>query len=192
MALSSGTRTLLGEILSWVVLAAACAGTLIYYQDLKRLTATVLGMSTAERIAAATPASHGPSHGEVKSNRGGTVELHATSNGHFQARVDVNGRSIDVMVDTGASMVALTFEDAEKAGIFLRDIDYTQRVSTANGIARIAPVTLSRVSIGGITVHNVEAAVAEPGKLQISLLGMTFLSRLDRVDMRSGTLLLQD
>ena len=70
------------------------------------------------------------------------------------------------MVDTGASIVALTFEDAERAGLYIRDRDYTQRVNTANGLARIAPVTLDRVSIGDIMVRNVPAAVSEPGQAQ--------------------------
>ena len=96
------------------------------------------------------------------------------------------------MVDTGASIVALTFEDAERAGLYIRDSDYTHRVNTANGLARIAPVTLDRVAIGEIMVRNVPAAVSEPGKLTTSLLGMSFLSRLQRVDMRRGVLVLHE
>ena len=97
-----------------------------------------------------------------------------------------------MLVDSGASIVVLTYEDAERAGIYVRERDYTQRVSTANGVTRVAPMTLDRVSIGGITVRDVEAAVSEPGRLGQSLLGMTFLGRLQRVDMRPGVLVLQD
>ena len=96
------------------------------------------------------------------------------------------------MVDTGATMIALTYEDAERAGLSLKNSDFTQAVTTANGVARVAPVTLDRVSIGDITVRNVPAAVAERGRLKTSLLGMTFLSRLSRFDMRSGILVLQE
>jgi aspartyl protease family protein len=96
------------------------------------------------------------------------------------------------MVDTGATMVALTYEDASRAGMYIRDRDYTQRVSTANGAARVAPVILDRVSVGTITVRNVPAAVSEPGMLATSLLGMSFLGRLQRVDMRSGVLVLSE
>ena len=85
--------------------------------------------------------------------------------GHFHARAEINGRPIDVMVDTGASIVALTYEDARRAGVYVRDSDFTHRVSTANGLARVAPVTIDRVSIGDITVRNVPGAVTEPGKL---------------------------
>ena len=83
------------------------------------------------------------------------------------------------MVDTGASQVALTFEDASRAGIYVRDRDFTQQVRTANGVARVAPVTLDRVSIGDITVRDVPASVSERGMLGTTLLGMSFLKRLE-------------
>jgi aspartyl protease family protein len=88
--------------------------------------------------------------------------------------------------------VALTAEDAEAAGIFVTDKDFTHRIQTANGTARVAPVTLDRVSIGDITVREVRGVVSEAGAMTVSLLGMTFLNELDRVDMRSGKLILQD
>ena len=120
-----------------------------------------------------------------------TVEIRAASNGHFHTTAYVNGRPMDVMVDTGATMVALTWEDARQAGLFLKNEDFRHKVSTANGSARVATVTLDSVSIGDITVRNVRAAVAEPGKLQTTLLGMTFLGELGRTEMTRGTLLLQ-
>ncbi|NJR41508.1 MAG: TIGR02281 family clan AA aspartic protease, partial [Akkermansiaceae bacterium] len=72
--------------------------------------------------------------------------------------------------------------------IYLRPQDFTHGVSTANGRAKVAPVTLGRVAIGEITVRDVRAVVSEPGRLQTSLLGMSFLGRLSRFEMRSGTL----
>jgi aspartyl protease family protein len=56
----------------------------------------------------------------------------------------------------------------------------------------VAPVTISRISIGDITVRNVAAVVSERGKSERSLLGMSFLGRLSRVEMRGGTLVLQE
>ena len=125
------------------------------------------------------------------SRTSGTVRLRAASNGHFETTAYINGRPVEVMVDTGASMVALTWEDARRAGIFLTDADFKHKVGTANGTARVAVVTLSDVSIEDITVHDVRAAVAEPGKLETTLLGMTFLSRLARTEMSRGVLLLE-
>ena len=98
----------------------------------------------------------------------------ASSGGHFETAADINGNEIDVMVDTGATLVALTYEDAERAGLHLKSSDFTQGVRTANGTGKVAPVTLSSISIGDITVRNVKGAVAEPGKLHKTLLGMSF------------------
>lgn len=187
MSISAGTRSLMDEVVTWAVVAAMCAGMLTYYDELKQMTGLSLGASPAQQSADA--AATGPQPDE---HSGYSVELRAGNNGHFSTPAEVNGRDIEVMVDTGASMVALTYEDAERAGIYLNDSDFTGRVSTANGAARVAPITLDRVSIGDITVRNVEAVVSQPGNLHVTLLGMTFLSRLDRVDMRSGRLLLQD
>ena len=63
-------------------------------------------------------------------------------------------------------------------------------MSTANGIAKVAPVVLSRVRVGSITVRNVQAAVAEEGALDVNLLGMSFLGRLKSFNMRGNELIL--
>jgi aspartyl protease family protein len=121
-----------------------------------------------------------------------TVQLKAGPHGHFYSRIHVNGRVVEAMVDTGASVVALTFEDAGRAGIHVRDPEFTHRVTTANGVARVALVTLDSVAIEDITVHNVRAAVAEPGKLSKTLLGMSFLGQLRRTEMSRGVLVLEE
>jgi aspartyl protease family protein len=180
----------LKEAASWTAVAGICVGAIVYFDDLRRLTNHALGLPSPQEItefAAVEKPSAAPS---VQNN--GTVEIPAGSNGHYQTEAEANGRPIQVLVDTGASMVALTYEDAETAGIYLKPSDFTHTVSTANGIGRVAPVMLDRVSIGSITVRNVEAAVSEPGRLTMSLLGMSFLGRLERVDMRSGVLVLHD
>jgi aspartyl protease family protein len=122
----------------------------------------------------------------------GTVTLPAGDYGHFRAEAEINGRDIDVMVDTGASLVALTYDDARRAGIFVTPSNFTHTAQTANGIARVAPVTIPRISIGDITVRNVPAVVSERGASERTLLGMSFLGRLSRVEMRGGTLVLQE
>lgn len=119
------------------------------------------------------------------------VTLRAGDYGHFNTEAEINGRTVDVMVDTGASLVALTYEDAERAGIFVRPSDFNRIAQTANGNARVAPVTISRIEIGGLMVRNVPAVVSQAGRSQRTLLGMSFLSRLSRVEMRAGTLVLQ-
>lgn len=187
---SSGTRGLLGEMMSWVFLAAVGAAALFHYDDIKSVTSAALGLPSPEEYArelAEAKKAVAPPAGS-----GGAVELRAERSGHFLTAAEINGRGVDVMVDTGATLVALSYEDAERAGIYLKPQDFTHGVSTANGRAKVAPVTLSKVSIGDITVRDVRAVVSEPGRLNTSLLGMSFLGRLSRFEMRSGTLYLQD
>lgn len=186
MALSPGTRSLLGELASWTAAAAILVAGIVHYDTLRSTLVAAVGVDQA-------PVSDEPAI-EARSvtppSASGSEELKAHADGHYYARAEINGRSLDVMVDTGASMVALTYEDAERAGLRLRPSDFTARVSTANGYAAVAPVTLDRVSIGRITVRNVHAAVTERGRMDKTLLGMSFLSRLERVDISAGRLLL--
>ncbi len=190
MTMTSGKKQLLREAVSWGVVAVIGVAAFSHFENLKTGAERMLGLPTPDEVAELHAAAQLSASRPAK--RGSMVELTAESNGHFNTEADINGRPIDVMVDTGATMVALSYEDAERAGIFLGDSDFTRAVSTANGVARVAPVTLERVSIGGITVRDVPAAVAEPGRLKTSLLGMSFLSRLSRFDMRSGRLTLHE
>jgi len=185
MALSAGMRQAVGAAAGWLTLASAAAVSLHYLHEIQGATRAILGLETSRPPnRAAAPVRSAPG------NR--IVEIKAGAHGHYFTSAEVNGRSVDVLVDSGASIVALTYDDARRAGVVVRGSDYTQRVSTANGFARVAPVVLDRISIGAITVRHVPAAVTEPGSLATSLLGMSFLARLQRVDMRAGTLLLQE
>lgn len=191
---SSGHRALLSEVASWVFFAGVMVVCVTHFDALKaaghRLMGTDPGILAAMRAGEGVgePAAVEPPVAES----GYTVELPIGQDGHYHTDVEINGRTVAVMVDSGASVVALTAEDAETAGIFVTDRDFTARIQTANGTARVAPVFLDDVSIGDITVRDVRAVVSEPGALHVSLLGMTFLNQLDRVDMRSGKLILQD
>jgi aspartyl protease family protein len=187
MALTSGTRSLLSELASWGAAAAILVAGVVHYETLRTSLGDALGIGApSEQVAAGVTRSETPDG----ANGGGTEELNASADGHYYAEAEVNGRTLDVMVDTGASMVALTFEDAERAGLRLKPSDFTARVNTANGPAAVAPVMLDRVSIGGIEVRDVRAAVCERGRLDKTLLGMSFLSRLERVDISQGRLTL--
>jgi aspartyl protease family protein len=185
MSMSSGTRSVVMEAAGWGFAAVLVAFAIANFGSFAKLPGR---STTAGGDAAIESGTDAP-----QNKRGGAqVELEAGDNGHYRTEAEINGRPINLMVDTGASMVVLTFEDAEAAGIFLNDSDFTHQASTANGIARIAPVKLDRVSIGDITVRNVEAAVSEQGKLSQTLLGMSFLSRVAHVEMSGGKLRLSD
>ncbi len=114
----------------------------------------------------------------------------ADAHGHFWTNALVNGQSLKVVVDTGATIVSIRNEDAAALGVYLQPADYTVPVSTANGAARMAPVKLREIQIGSILLYDVDALIGEPGALSANLLGMTFLSRLSRVEMDQGALLL--
>jgi aspartyl protease family protein len=96
-----------------------------------------------------------------------------------------------MVLDTGASAVVLTRDDAKAAGLPLEVLNYTVNIDTANGRARAAPVTLDRLAIGGLVERSVEALVAQPGQLKMSLLGMSFLNRLQSWQVSGDRLVLK-
>ncbi|MCK3780723.1 TIGR02281 family clan AA aspartic protease [Ensifer sesbaniae] len=120
------------------------------------------------------------------------VVLHRMLNGHFETGVTINGKDISMLVDTGASSIALTYEDAERIGLDPENLSYIVTVMTANGRAQAAPVMLEEISVGPITRRNIGATVAAKGRLDQSLLGMSFLSTLDMLQMRTDELRLRD
>ena len=184
---SSGSRNLVQMMAGWCVVLAVCGAIVVRGDDIRAM----LGLAFSGADLVPEPGRAVVAQKQTsKSDR--TVVLRAGTNGHYEARAHINGRAVDVMVDTGASLVALTFEDAEAAGIFPRAADFKHTVQTANGVARVAAVTLDQVSIEDITIRNVQGFVSERGKLGTTLLGMSFLSKLSRAEMSRGTLTLQE
>jgi aspartyl protease family protein len=120
-----------------------------------------------------------------------SVVISPSGNGHFQVEGRVDGRRMDFMVDTGASVIALTERDAAMLGIHPAESDYVATVRTANGVARAAPVMLDRVEIDDLEVRDVAAMVMPEGALSDNLLGLSFLSRLHRFEYSDGKLVLE-
>ena len=108
----------------------------------------------------------------------GEIVLSRSEDGHFRANARINGAAAGVLVDTGASTVTLTYETAIAAGYDPSQLTFSIPVSTANGVARASAVRLQNITIGSISFDNVDAMVAEKGRLRSNLLGLTFLSRL--------------
>ena len=123
--------------------------------------------------------------------RGRTVEIARTSSGGFSVAAHVNGARVPMVLDTGASAVVLTQEAARAAGLPLEVLNYSVNVETANGRARAAPVTIERISVGSIIERSVPALVAQSGQLRASLLGMSFLNRLESWQVRGDRLVLR-
>jgi aspartyl protease family protein len=107
----------------------------------------------------------------------GPAQLRKSADGHYWADALIDGRAVRVMVDTGASVVVLTRNDALRLGLRLTPEDFSGTVVTASGHVRAAPVQLSAVAVGAARVEQVEALVVEEG-LEHSLLGMSYLGRL--------------
>lgn len=120
----------------------------------------------------------------------GSVVSIPRTNGQFFVQGRVNSGSVRFLVDTGASTVALTLEDARKSGINIHGLVYNRAVDTANGRAMAAEVMLKDVRIGGVRVTNVRALVLSEG-LHISLLGMTYLGELQKVEVMPNQLILR-
>ncbi len=123
-------------------------------------------------------------------SRGHTVAVARTNAGDFAIGVQINGAQIPMVLDTGASSVVLTREDAKAAGLPLEVLNYKVAIDTANGRTHAAPVTLDRIVIGTLVERSVEALVAQPGQLRTSLLGMSFLNRLRSWEVSGDRLLL--
>lgn len=121
-----------------------------------------------------------------------TVALDKADNGHFEARILVNGTPVRAVVDTGATSTVLTSEDAQAAGFNPVALSYSVDVSTANGMARAATVKTDEVAIGGIVRKGMPVMVAAPGMLDQSLLGMNFISSLSGFDVRGDRMILRD
>jgi aspartyl protease family protein len=107
-----------------------------------------------------------------------TVTLRSDNRGHFQVEARVEGRTVEFMVDTGASMIAMRESSAARLGIHPSARDYNVKTQTANGVGRAARVRLNSVEVNGIMVRDVEAFVVPDDSLTTNLLGMSFLSRV--------------
>jgi aspartyl protease family protein len=111
--------------------------------------------------------------------------------GQFRAEATVEGEPVEMLVDTGATTVALAAETAARIGVAVDPDAPRKLVQTASGAAMVAPVTLRQVSVGDVSVDDVDAVVLPPGVGGVDLLGASFLRRLASVEQRDGALVLR-
>ena len=116
----------------------------------------------------------GAMRGQSVATNGDWVELPRHADGHYYVTAEVNGEPIVFVVDTGATDIVLTREDAEAAGLDPENLAYVGRAMTANGEVRTAPVRLESLNIGAIRDENI-LAVVNDGQMDQSLLGMSYL-----------------
>lgn len=161
-------------------------GAVYYFDEIKAaVTSGIVTVQQSQDVREESPQQTVTSSGFDRS-----VHLRANRSGHFAVGAEINGRDVALLADTGATLVALTYDDAREIGFTPNDLSFTARSRTANGTANMAMVTLDRIRVGDIEIRNVRAMVAEPGKLHISLLGMSFLSRLESFHIRGSELVL--
>lgn len=171
---------MVGWALRWALL---CCGTVLLGVGLLDYAAELVpagappSRSGTQLAAPATPASAAPAN---------TIVYTANQQGHIVLDAAVNGFPVRMLVDTGASLVTLTPADARAAGINPTGLVFSARANTANGSVRMAPVSLREIRIGQLSIYDVPAAVLE--NLNVSLLGMSFLGRLQGYEMRDGKL----
>ena len=120
----------------------------------------------------------------------GKMSFRASASGHFQIDALVDGQSIRFLLDTGASEVVLSPNDARRLGFHLEELAFTGRANTANGMISTAKIRLKRLRIGSIAIEDLPAVV-NGAPMSTSLLGMTFLNQLSRYGVNNGTLILE-
>ena len=172
----------LGELVRalvfWVMIAILLAVGYSYRFELEAMSERVLSELLISR-----PANRPGPHA--------TVQVARARGGDFSVRVEVNGARVPMLVDTGASSVVLTVEAARIAGLPVDLLKYDVPIETASGRAQAAAVVLDRVAVGNIVERSVPALVSAPGVLKTSLLGMSFLNRLESFEVRGGQLVLR-
>jgi|SaaInlStandDraft_2_1057019.scaffolds.fasta_scaffold162904_2 aspartyl protease family protein len=120
-----------------------------------------------------------------------SIQIPIQGDGHYWVNMNVNYNDVNFIVDTGASFVTLSHEDAKKLSLNLFENDYKISVNTAAGRTTMAEVTLDMIKVGGIELRNVKAFVAREGMLTVSLLGMNYLNRLNRFEFSDQKLIFE-
>lgn len=174
-------RDTLKQIVVWLGIILVLMALYVFRYDLQdvgsRLTAGIIPGSPISRSA---------------DDGANTVTLIRSPNGHFEAQVELNGADARVLVDTGATGIVLSADDARAAGIDTDTLAYTIVTRTANGTGRAARARLDTLDIGTIRRRNVPVIVAQPGRLDTTLLGQQFLESLLSYERRGDRLTLRD
>jgi aspartyl protease family protein len=176
-------RSRLGEMiraaLFWIMIALVLALAYSYRFELEKISERVLSELLISRPVT------------LSSGPGATVQVARARDGDFTVQVEVNGATVNMLVDTGASSVVLTQEAAKAANLPLDLLKYDVPIETASGRTRAAAVVVDRIAVGGIVERRVPALVSAPGDLKTSLLGMSFLNRLASFEVSGGRLTLR-
>lgn len=128
---------------------------------------------------------------EVTASINNAVRVERSQTGDFHVRVQVNGASVPMLIDTGASSVVLTVDAARAAGLPVDMLKYDVTIETAKGRSFAAAAVLDQIRVGDIVERRVPALIVRQGDLRISLLGMSFLQRLESFELRGRQMVLR-
>lgn len=117
----------------------------------------------------------------------GMISVPRQNDGHYYLTLALNGENIRMVVDTGATNMVLSLEDARRAGLDPDSLNFIDTANTANGQVRTAPIRLDTVRLGDITDTDVFASV-NGGEMDGSLLGMGYLEKWGRIEISGGEL----
>ena len=176
-----GARDVLRAVLGWGAILVVLIGAYAYRTELAGVGGRLLGVLVPGM----------PITGVLTGESGNSVVIMRNGDGHFAVRAGVDGVTMTMLVDTGASLVTLTPEDAARIGVDTTKLSYGMPIETANGTINAAPITIHQITIGTITRNNIKALVAPPGSLQESLLGMSFLNSLSGYSISGDRLVLK-
>ncbi|MHA6288302.1 retropepsin-like aspartic protease family protein [Maricaulis sp. CAU 1757] len=176
-------RTPHRNLVAWGAVAASIGGVIILDKDHADWRYQQV-WGAAPDLSAATF-----TFGDATRLSDGSIVLDRKFDGHFYIDADINGAVITFLVDTGATGVALSLEDARQAGIRTDRLDYSLQTRTAAGLSRAAPVTIRSLNLAGRRFDNVPAHVLTGGDQ--SLLGMSVLERFESIEIRRDQLILR-
>lgn len=196
--MSTAMRQLKRDVTAMIVGVIIIVCSVIYFDDIKAFAYAALNLpeplpTFVDEEDRSRSRSGGAHLRDTDDNAGDgrrTVQLSADRGGQFSTRASINGADIRVLVDTGATFVSMSYDDAAAAGIHPASDDFRYTTRTANGTAKIAVILIDEITIGGIRLRNVRGTVAEPGRLFSTLLGMSFLNRLESFQVSRGTLVM--
>jgi aspartyl protease family protein len=170
------------DLATWSLLALVLVAGYSYREEI---------MGFTHRVAVELLPPGTPLRGESQISGERSVQIRRRPDGHFVAKAQVNGMPLVMLVDTGASTVVLKRDDALRLGYDVEKLRYSVPVQTANGTTYAAHVRLRNLTLGPISLNDVEALVAKPGTLKENLLGMSFLSRLRSYEFTTDMLTLR-
>jgi aspartyl protease family protein len=171
----------LQAILFWTMAIVVLVGLYGFRDELGIVGGRIVGA-----LVPGTPIA-GRLSGETDPN---SVVILRNGGGHFGVRAEVDNEPMSLLVDTGATFVTLTPDDAAEIGIDPSTLDFVVPIQTANGTIRAASIRLERIAIGPIERENIPALVAPRGALDESLLGLSFLDKLGGYSISGDRLVL--